>query len=68
MLMRLQPNSAAGQVKLMAGGYEKTLPVPADAKEILFESVSLPEGDTELRIDVTRDNQTTGPWQVDVSW
>jgi arylsulfatase/arylsulfatase A len=68
MLMRLQPNSAAGQVKLMAGGYEKTMPVPADAKEILFESVSLPEGDTELRIDVTRDNQTTGPWQVDVSW
>ncbi|MDM8007585.1 MAG: arylsulfatase [Phycisphaerae bacterium] len=68
MLMRLQPNSAAGQVKLMAGGYEKTLPVPADAKDILFESVSLPEGDTELRIDVTRDNQTTGPWQVDVSW
>lgn len=68
MLMRLQPNSAAGQVKLMAGGYEKTLPIPAEAKEIVFESVSLSEGDVELRADVIRGDQTTGPWQVDVSW
>ncbi len=68
VLMRLQPNPAAGQVKLMIGGYEKTLSVPADAKEIVFEGISLSEGDAELRADVTRGDQTTGPWQVDVSW
>jgi len=72
MLMRLQPIPAggahSGEVKVTAGGYEKTLPVAADAKEIVFEDVSLSEGDVELRADVTRGNQTTGPWQVDVSW
>jgi len=68
MLMRLQPNPAAGQVKLMVGGYEKTLPVAADAKEIVFEDVSLSEGDIELCAEVSRGDRTTGPWQVDVSW
>lgn len=68
MLMRLQPNPAAGQVKLMVGGYEKTLPVAADAKEIVFEDVSLSEGDIEFCAEVARGDRTTGPWQVDVSW
>ncbi|MGQ9650925.1 MAG: arylsulfatase [Phycisphaerae bacterium] len=68
LLMRLQPNSAAGEVKLTVGGYEKTLPIPADAKEVVFEDVPLSEGDVELRADVTRGDKTVGPWQVDVSW
>ncbi|HPD31815.1 MAG TPA: arylsulfatase [Phycisphaerae bacterium] len=68
MLMRLQPEPAAGQVRLTIGGYEKTAPVTADAKEIVFEGVSLSEGDVELRADVTRGDKAVGPWQVDVSW
>jgi len=53
---------------LEIGGQKLTAPIDKDAAEHTFEKLRLQRGDLRLTATLVFEDQTRGPWQVDVFW
>jgi len=64
--LRFPPFTIARSARLRLNDEETAGEIPAGAEELLFEAIPLGRGPLRLQATLRADDETRGPWQVDV--